>query len=207
MSDLFYLQDSRSNVGTGAMWWALAGGYTSNLDKAEQFTRDSAVRQYECRETDLPWPKAYIDERHNVGVDCQYVKDDEAALAADGEQRFYAAYHREWNGNDLVWLATGGGRTSNLNDAKQFSLLHVPGLSARGYQALPATYIDGKSRRLVSVERMNHKEALRGVGLKLKKIKPQKIRKCTYRCEPCGRFLTQRQNYDECPNCGAENRP
>lgn len=208
MSDLFYLQDSRSNVGTGATWWAKDGkGYTTNLDKAEQFTRDRAVGQYECRETDLPWPKAYIDERHHVGVDCQYVKPDESALAADGERRFYAAYRGEWNGNDLRWLAKTGGRTSNLNNAKQFSVDHVPGLSARGYQALPATYIDGKSRRLVSVERMNHMEALRTCGLKLKKIKPQKIRRNTYRCEPCGRFLTQRQNYDECPNCGAENRP
>lgn len=208
MTDLFYLQDSRSNVGTGATWWAKDGkGYTTNLDQAEQFTRERAVGQYECRETDLPWPKAYIDERHHVGVDCQYVKPDEAALAADGEQRFYAAYHQDWNGNDLIWMAKGGGSSSNLADAKEFTFGHVAGLAARGYWPVPAAYIDGKSRRLVSVVRMNHKNALRGVGLKLKKIKPQKIRRDTYRCEPCGRFLTQRQNYDECPNCGAENRP
>lgn len=208
MTDLFYLQDIRSNVGTGATWWAKDGkGYTTNLDQAEQFTRDRAVGQYECRETDLPWPKAYIDERHHVGVDCQYVKPDEAAQAADGEQRFYAAYRGEWNGNDLVWLANTGGRTSNLNNAKQFSVDHVPGLSARGYQALPAAYIDDKSRRLVSARRMNHKEALREVGLKLPKIKRQRSYSNLTNCHGCGRFLSDRQRFDDCPNCGAENRP
>ncbi|MFG0851903.1 hypothetical protein ACF8R4_12950 [Pseudomonas sp. FYR_2] len=35
----FYLQDSRSHVGDGLMFWALGGGYTTNLDKAELFTQ------------------------------------------------------------------------------------------------------------------------------------------------------------------------
>lgn len=207
MTDLFYLQDSRSNVGTGAMFWKQGGGYTSNLDQAEAFTREKAVGQYECRETDLPWPKPYIDDRHHVGVDCQHVMPDEAIQACAGEANFYAAYHREWDGNDLIWLSTAGGKTSNLAEARKFIAADTPGLSAKGFQVFPATYIDGKARHLVSVERMNHKQALRGAGLKLKKIKPQKIRRYTYRCEPCGRFLTAHQNYTECPHCGAENRP
>ena len=35
MTDLFYLQDSRSNVGSRAMFWRAGGGYTTNLDEAE----------------------------------------------------------------------------------------------------------------------------------------------------------------------------
>lgn len=207
MTDLFYLQDSRSNVGTGAMWWQEGGGYGTNLDRAEAFTRDRAVRQYESRETDLPWPKSYIEERHHVGVDSQYVKPDDAAQACPGEASFYAAYHREWDGNDLIWLGRFGGPTSNLAEARKFIAADTPGLSAKGFQVFPAAYIDGKARRLISVKRMDHKHALRGAGLKLKKIKPQKIRRYRYRCEPCGRFLSEYQNYNHCPNCGAENRP
>lgn len=60
MTDLFYLQDSRSNVGSRATFWRAGGGYTTNLDEAETFTRARAVRQYECRETDLPWPVDYV---------------------------------------------------------------------------------------------------------------------------------------------------
>ncbi|WP_282338586.1 hypothetical protein [Pseudomonas sp. PS02288] len=33
MSDLFFLQDSRSKVGSRAMFWRAGGGYTSNLDE------------------------------------------------------------------------------------------------------------------------------------------------------------------------------
>ncbi|HCF5858715.1 TPA: hypothetical protein NIH27_006184, partial [Pseudomonas aeruginosa] len=45
MTDLFYLQDSRSNVGSRAMFWRAGGGYTTNLDEAETFTSAHAVRQ------------------------------------------------------------------------------------------------------------------------------------------------------------------
>lgn len=60
MTDLFYLQDSRSNVGSRAVFWRAGGGYTTNLDEAETFTSAHAVRQYKCRETDLPWPVDYV---------------------------------------------------------------------------------------------------------------------------------------------------
>ena len=84
MSDLFFVQDSRSNVGSRAMFWRKGGGYTSNLDEAEQFKRESAVKQYECRETDLPWPVDYVRARAEVGVDCQYLTRSEAEAIYHG---------------------------------------------------------------------------------------------------------------------------
>lgn len=42
MSELFFLQDSRSNVGSRAMFWRNGGGYTSNLDEADQCGRSRA---------------------------------------------------------------------------------------------------------------------------------------------------------------------
>lgn len=208
MTNLFYLQDSRSNVGSFAMWWAKEGkGYTTNLDHAEQYTLEQAVKHYEWRETDLPWPMAYIDARSTTGVDFQYVDKESAAEAAVTESRFYSAFQMEWDGNDMVWQAAQGGSTANLEEARTFSAGHVVGLAARGYWPLPVGYIDSKSRRRIATSNLSHKDALRGAGVKLKKIKPQKSFRDSYRCEPCGRFLTRHQNYTECPNCFAENRP
>lgn len=208
MTDLFYLQDSRSNVGSRAMFWREGGGYTSNLDEAEQFARERAVKQYECRETDLPWPVGYVRALAQVGVDFQYLDlpQAQALAAAPADDRIYVAYKQAWDGNCLIWMGKDGAR-SNLAAATTWSLSHAPGFTGRGYVPWPKGYIDQHSRPVVPANLLNHKQALREVGLKLPKIKPQKIRRYTYRCEPCGRFLTERQNYEECPNCGAENRP
>lgn len=207
MADLFFLQDSRSNVGSRAMFWKLGGGYTSNLDQAEQFTRERAVKQYECRETDLPWPVDYVRARSEVGVDCQYLDPEAAAQAASTDGCIYVAYHRDWDGNDLVWLSKASRRSSNLLEASTWSADHAVGFSARGYQVWPVSYIDGKSRRVAPVAQLNHKKALREAGLKLPKVKRQRIRRYLTNCGGCGRFLSDRQIYGECPNCGEYNGP
>lgn len=211
MDDLFLLQDSRSNVGSRAMFWRLGGGYTSNLDEAEQFTRDAAVKQYECRETDLPWPVAYVRANAQVGVDFQYLDltNEQALEAAPEGDRIYVAYKRDWDGNCLVWRRawTPGCGTSNLADATTWSFTHVSEAVAQGYVPWPKAYIDQHSRTVVVAALLNHKQALREVGLKLPKIKRQRIRRYVTHCHGCGRFLSERQVYGDCPNCGVSNAP
>lgn len=205
MSDLFYMQDSRSNVGSRAMFWRDGGGYTSNLDEAEQFTREHAVRQYECRETDLPWPVGYVRALAQVGVDHQYLE----RVKPPYSEPFYVSMPREWDGNDLYWkrpLATGG-LTSNLLDAGIWESEGAELLAYQGYQVWPKAYIDGKSRRVVPAALLHHKQALRSVGLKLPKVKRQRIRCDTVNCHGCGRFLTEAQRYGYCPNCDVSNAP
>lgn len=81
MTDEFYLQDSRSYVGNDMLFWAMDGkGYTTDLRKAQVYTKADAVAQHHCRETDIPWPKDYIDGKTRPAVDMQYVKRDEALL-------------------------------------------------------------------------------------------------------------------------------
>ena len=76
---LFYLQDSRSYVGNDVLWWAKDGkGYTTDLSKAHVYTKEKAVGQHEMRETDIPWPKDYIDAKTRPAVDMQYIKRTEA---------------------------------------------------------------------------------------------------------------------------------
>jgi hypothetical protein len=83
-AQLFYLQDSRDYVGNDVLWWAKDGkGYTTDLSQAQVYAKDKAIGQHEMRETDIPWPKAYIDGKTRPAVDMQYIKRDEA-LAGTG---------------------------------------------------------------------------------------------------------------------------
>jgi len=208
MSDLFFVQDSRSNVGTRAMFWRNGGGYTSNLNEAEQFTRESAVKQYECRETDLPWPVDYVRALAEVGVDCQYLTRSEAEAYRNEDGRVYVAYAREWDGNDLVWRG-GKGPTANLDDAIHPGAADAAGYLAQGFELWPCGYIVERSRPVVPAALLAHKQALRSVGLKLPKLKRPRYHRYNYRlnCDGCGRFLSDRQRFEDCPNCGARNAP
>jgi hypothetical protein len=208
MSDVCYLQDSRSNVGSRAMFWKDGGGYTSNLDEAEQFTRAAAVKQYECRETDLPWPVDYVRALAEVGVDCQYLTRPEAEAYRNDDARVYVAYAREWDGNDLIWR----GRTrptSNLNDAINPQAADAAGYLGQGFELWPCGYIAERSRPVVRAFLLDHKKALRAVGLKLPKLKRPRYRSYSNlnNCAGCGRFLSERQRFEDCPNCGERNAP
>jgi hypothetical protein len=83
MSDrLFYLQDSRSYVGNDVLWWAKEGrGYTTDLREAHIYTEAEAQKKHGNRQTDIPWPKDYIDAKTRPAVDMQYI-DRAKAMAA-----------------------------------------------------------------------------------------------------------------------------
>ncbi len=79
MLNEYYIQDSRGYVGNDMLFWAKDGqGYTTDLRKAHVYTKDEAVSQHQCRETDIPWPKDYIDAKTRPAVDVQYVSVKEA---------------------------------------------------------------------------------------------------------------------------------
>ena len=77
--DQFYLQDSRSYVGNDVLWWAKDfQGYTTDLRKANVFTKSEAQKHHDARSSDVPWPCDYIDARTRPAVDMQYIKRNEA---------------------------------------------------------------------------------------------------------------------------------
>ncbi|MBF8177844.1 hypothetical protein [Herminiimonas contaminans] len=81
MSDEYYLQDSRSYVGNDVLFWAKDGkGYTSDVSKAHIYTKAEAVARHQMRETDIPWPKSYIDAKTRPAVDMQYIRRAEALV-------------------------------------------------------------------------------------------------------------------------------
>ena len=78
MSEEYYLQDSRGYVGNDMLFWREGGGYTTDLNEAELFTRESALRHNQDRETDIPWPKEYVESKTRPAVDVQFVDIEEA---------------------------------------------------------------------------------------------------------------------------------
>jgi len=77
----FYLQDSRNYVGNDVLWWAKDGaGYTTDLRNAHIYTKDQAVSKHRERESDIPWPKYYIDNKTRPAVDMQVIRIDDALL-------------------------------------------------------------------------------------------------------------------------------
>lgn len=92
----FYLQDSRSYVGNDVLWWAKDGnGYTTDMRQAQVFTKAAAVNQHNSRETDIPWPKTYIDGKTRPAVDMQYIKRAEALAGTGIELRTPAKPKKE----------------------------------------------------------------------------------------------------------------
>ena len=82
--ELYYLQDSRGYVGNDMLFWAKDGkGYTTDISRAHVYTKSDAVSQHNCRETDIPWLKSYIDAKSRPAVDMQDVSI-KAALEGTG---------------------------------------------------------------------------------------------------------------------------
>lgn len=210
MTGLFYLQDSRDHayVGDGLSFWGFKGaGYVTGLDKAELFTAEQAQGY---RETDIPWPKDYIDARTRLGVDCQVVEIREALDQHPEAAELYMQKPKAWNGNNLIWLMADGGFTSDLSKAVRVARADTISMIGRcgqtGGIAWPCAYIDAHSRRLVERDDVNLKQALRDTGIKVPK--PKKPRMMMFNCHGCGRFISDRQRFQHnCFNCGADNRP
>lgn len=203
--DSYYLQDSRSLTGTNLMFWAKGGSYTSDIERAEVFTKEAAVAQNQSRSSDLPWPKSYIDARTRPVVDHQYLKDKPTT---EGDA-FYAQVRGRFDGNDITLLAKEGTKeTTNLAHAKVFSREEVfmEWIGNSQLTVWPKHYIDGKQRRAVSSLNVNSKESLKGTGIVVKQYK--QVSKDRYRCGRCQCFMTAENYYtQDCSRCGTDNRP
>ena len=79
----YYLQDARQSVGNAMLWWAKGSrGYTTDLTKAEVFSKTDAYLHHLDRETDIPWSRTYIDSVAAPTVDMQNA--DRAVLNLQG---------------------------------------------------------------------------------------------------------------------------
>jgi hypothetical protein len=210
MSRQFYLQDSRSHVGDGLQFWGKdRRGYVTDLDASELFTQEQATSH---RDTDIPWPKDYIDARAHWGVDHQLMDEHASDAMLTPGCRVYVHVPGDWNGNDVYWIGFNRGQvTEDLGRAANISIEQAreqfaDGIAAGTRKLWSADYIDTIRRRLVHRQDVDLKQALRGTGIKL--IKPKPPREMVFNCTGCGRFISDRQRFQhDCRNCGQDNRP
>lgn len=203
-SELFYLRDSRTNTGSNMMFWADGGGYTTDINSAEEFTRERAFSQHECRETDIPMPKALVDSRARFVVDMQHLRHERAN--ASGGERCYIQIERRYDGNDVTWVAQKGESTTDISLARICSAQDALCATMRndGWRVWPKEFIDGLRRS--AIQSLHAAPIIRESGIVLRKQKKVANPKA-FNCQSCGRFISELMRYHDCPNCGGENRP
>ena len=59
----FYLQVNRKNISANIFWCKKGGNTTTDLSKAEVFTRNEAFEKHHNFEAFIPWPKGYVDSK------------------------------------------------------------------------------------------------------------------------------------------------
>ena len=71
--ELYYIQDARQYIGNAVLWWGKnSGGYTTDITKAEKYTKDQA-KQICRRKTDKAWLCSHVDKHITQCVDMQYL--------------------------------------------------------------------------------------------------------------------------------------
>lgn len=193
--ELFYLRDSRSNVGSSAMFWAIKGGYTSDLSKAEKFTRERAVSQYNIRETDIPVRCDLADANAYRAVDMQNLPDECAT-----DDLLYLVIKNRFDGNNVLFI--GGSH----NKSHDLSLIQ-PVTKEIAYQAIeqdrqitcyPVSAIESIARPVVNADLIDTSMVLRKAKIKMVKVKRYRPTKglTRHNCPECGRIVWHGNPYE-----------
>lgn len=197
VESLFFLQDSRGLVGDNLVFWAVGGGYTSDICRAELFTQECAVGQHQSRLSDIPWPAEYVKAHAYTAVDMQ---DMRRVNRDAGGAAFYKQIPGRCVGNDLLFFSEDGrGETTDLRRAQIFSSLSA------GCVMWPVEEIQKIVRPKLRALDASINDALKGTGIVLQR--PNKTRCEVFNCHECGRFISEVNRYNRCPNCGADNGP
>lgn len=204
MSKLFYLRDTRSNVGSNATFWAKAGSYTTDLNKAELFTEYDALRQHKSRESDLPVEVDFLIGKTRHRIDCQHIMLDPPKSY---ENKYVVIVGGKWDGNDVPFVGYSG-LTFELKEAKIFTLEEgcVIAATKHNYCIYPYDHLKRIARITVDAAFVKPELCAKFAGFTLKE--QPKPRKEVYRCCGCGVFMSQYQYYSgDCRKCGTDNRP
>lgn len=200
----FYLRDTRSNTGSNASFWAAAGGYTTNLNDAEVFTREKALRQHKCRETDLPVVGDFVIGKTRPRIDFQYL--DASPTLRDADMHV-VIIKDQYDGNDVLFVGDSSPQF-DLDKAKVFTLEQAIEVAQKRSNTFIYPYEDLVSmvRITVPASALTPKACAKFADFEL--VELPKPRKEIYRCCGCGVFMSERQNYESaCRKCGTDNRP
>ncbi len=121
---------------------------------------------------------------------------------------FYLQDSRSYVGNDMqFWAVDGKGYVTDIRKANVFTKAEaVERHQARATDIpWPKDYIDARTRPAVDMQYVKREEALRDTGIVI--TKPKKPKPDRVKCCGCGKFISDTDQYYDCPHCGADNRP
>jgi len=197
MGELFYLQDSRSNLGSNAVFWNKDGcGYGTNLDQLEVYTLESAQSHHSGRNSDVPLLKSLVDELSVLAVDHQYLPE---SLTDDKTGEYVIQIKGSWNGNDILFVAEHGS-SYKYNDAKVFTVGEISSFLSNKdrYTVFSKHSIDRIARRTFQIENIDKKSMITKAGIKL--VKPKRVRPTTGKtrgnCPECGKITWDYNPYE-----------
>ncbi len=206
--DEFYLMDSRSPLGSNAMFWALSGSYTSDLLKAEKFSREEALRQHKSRHSDIPVPCDYTPAHIRQRIDMQYLPE-EATKQSAGEMEPPACVvvdMGKFDGNDCYFLGPRGftfefDQATRLSFEKALEYVQQSNMKLRIYLHASLSKI---IRHSIDSQLVMPAMMATQAGYTLLKDAPRKERK-VFNCIECGKFIGVSERYSSCNKCGASN--
>lgn len=195
----FYMACLRDTVGSNMAFHCVNGaGYTTDIDKAEVFTREDAQRFWESgRDIDLPVSRYWVNALSDYHVDCQRLPV--ANVTVEGCQRYVGYVKGRWDGNDLYWLCDGHVPVTNFHNA---TIYDKPDLSREDVVWIPFELADEAKRRTFAVRLLDRRSMIQGKGLKMPEwLKRQKHRKASsgkvrMNCPGCGKIHWQLNPYD-----------
>ncbi len=188
MEKLFYLQDSRSSVGSNVVFWNKGGcGYGTDLDKLETYTQEEAQRRHNSRNSDVPLLKFLVDTLSITAVDHQYLPE---SGTRDPENEYIVQINGRWNGNDICFVSLFDG-SYNYNEAEIFAEHQIKTMAhSEYYSVFSKASLDKIARRTFQLSNIDKKAMIKDAGIKL--VKPKRGRKTTGKtrgnCPTCGKI-------------------
>ena len=198
-NNLFYLRDTRSDVGANATFWNEAGGYGSDLDKLEVCTLEKAQSRYDSRETDVPLLKSLVDSLAVIRVDMQYLKSS-MVNSKDANDEYLIVRDGDYLGNDICFLTgvslwcydLSGAKKYNASDINEVTR-SISGISVYSYSDILAI-----SRKTFRAEDFNRLTMCTKAGIKLKRKKYSRptLGKTRGNCPVCGKITWDYNPYE-----------
>lgn len=207
MKNRFYMTSPHSWCGSNVMFHAASGGYTSNIDEAEEFSHEHAQKEVSngwcrnCNEQEMPLSADHVDDLAVWHVDHQYIKQTYPEFKDKNDE--YVAYSKGvWDGNDLQFASVLGS-SFDYSDAKSYSGDEIApyfenGKKNESWVFVPKSHTDEIARRTIDRKNVNRRVMVQGAGIK-GMTKPRNRNtsgKTRMNCPSCGRMAWQYNPHD-----------
>lgn len=199
---------ANGKVGSTVLFWADGGGYVSDLDKAEIFTKEDAQTDIDngwLRDNDeFPLSVERVNELAEWRIDHQYVEKTYPEFTDPNDE--YVFYLKgEFNGNDL-YFSNLVGFVLDYSLAISVSGEKLESYLSKGnnYVFVPRYHADEIARRTFQVKNINRRKMISGAGLiGLRKKRERKTTgKTRTNCIICGKIVWDYIHPDMQITCG-----